>query len=367
MTATTAKAAISQAPKQNPPFVTLSEIPIREPTAGEAVIDILATHIRSYASEILDGTRVFPKIFPSVPGTGAVGRIRSIGPGSTVLRPGQLVIFDPTIRARDDAVAPAAIISGLLAPGPAGESLQSVWLNGSWAEKMVAPVENLIPVPPSVEAKVGISALSNIAGYAIVYGGLRDSGLRAGHTIAITGSTGPFGGSAVAIALAMGARRVIASGRNLQVLESYVAKFGPRVYPVVATGDEAKDTANFQKAVGEGFHLDVTFDMLPETAPFSTARAAISALKFGGTAILMGGEHDSVELPYRQMTGKNLTVKGVFMNPLVANVEILGMIDAGLLDPTLLTCKEFKLEQVEEAVQWAKTHAGPFDMTVLKP
>ena len=87
----------------------------------------------------------------------------------------------------------------------------------------------------------------------------------------------------------MGARRVIASGRNSQILESYVAKFGPRVQPLIATGDEEQDTANFKKAVGEGFHLDVTFDMLPSPAPFSTARAALNALRFGGTAVLMGG------------------------------------------------------------------------------
>jgi len=215
---------------------------------------------------------------------------------------------------------------------------------------------------------VGVGALTNIAGYAIVYGGLRESGLRPGQTIAMTGCTGPFGASAVAIALAMGARRVITAGRNLEVLENYVAKFGPRIFPLVLTGNEAQDTANFQKAVGEGFHLDVTFDMLPASAPFSTARSAINALKFGGTAILMGGlEDEPVQFPYRQMTAKNLTVKAVFMNPVVANVDILGMMDAGLLDPTLLTCKEFRLEQVEEALQWAKTHGGPFDMTVLVP
>ena len=62
---------------------------------------------------------------------------------------------------------------------------------------------------------------------------------------------------------------------------------------------------------------------------------------------------------------KNLTVKGCFMNPVAANVDILGMLDAGLLDPTLLTYKEFGLDEIEEALQWAKEHAGPFDMTVL--
>jgi alcohol dehydrogenase len=191
--------------------------------------------------------------------------------------------------------------------------------------------------------------------FAVVYGGLLSSDLKAGQTVAITGATGPFGSAAVAVALAMGARRVIASGRNATV------------YPLVATGDEAQDTANFIKAAGEGFQIDVTFDMLPPAAPFHTARAAISALRTGGTAILMGGVNSNVELPYGVMMSKSLTVKGVFMYPRHATLNLLGMLEAGLLDPTLVVTKEFKLDQVEEAVQWAKNHGGPFDATTLSP
>lgn len=222
-------------------------------------------------------------------------------------------------------------------------------------------------MPPSLQAKYDASTLTSVGTFAVVYGGLLSSDLKAGQTVAITGATGPFGSAAVAVALAMGARRVIASGRNATVLESYKAKFGPRVYPLVATGDEAQDTANFIKAAGEGFQIDVTFDMLPPAAPFHTARAAINALRTGGTAILMGGVQSNVELPYGVMMSKNLTVKGVFMYPRHATLNLLGMLEAGLLDPTLVAHKEFKLDQVEEAVQWAKNHGGPFDATTLSP
>lgn len=142
--ATSAKAAVYHGPKPEPPFLTLTDIPIRSPTAGEAVVEILASQVRSYASEILDGSRQFPSLLPMVPGPGGVGIIRSIGPGNTILQPGQLVIIDATIRARDNAVAPDAMISGLVAAGPAGQSLQSVWTHGVWAEKAVLPVENLV-------------------------------------------------------------------------------------------------------------------------------------------------------------------------------------------------------------------------------
>ncbi|MER8162897.1 hypothetical protein ABTY51_49300, partial [Streptomyces sp. NPDC094472] len=46
------------------------------------------------------------------------------------------------------------------------------------------------------------------------YGGLLAGGLAAGETLLVSGATGNLGSSAVAVALAMGAGRVVAPGRN---------------------------------------------------------------------------------------------------------------------------------------------------------
>ena len=222
-------------------------------------------------------------------------------------------------------------------------------------------------MPPSLQAKYNAAQLTAIGYFAVVYGGLISADLKAGQTIAITGATGPFGSSTVAVALAMGARRVIVSGRNAATLESFVTKFGPRVFPLLTTGDEAQDTTNFRKAAGEGFHIDATFDILPPTAPFSIARAAISALRYGGTAVLMGGVHNNVELSYHIIMRNNLTIKGSYLFTREANVNLLGMMESGLLDPTFVQNTTFKLDQADEAVQWSKNHAGPFVATLLTP
>ncbi|GJJ73202.1 hypothetical protein EMPS_05560 [Entomortierella parvispora] len=363
---TTVRAALFTGQKATPPYLEPVDLPIREPSAGEAVVEIVAAHIRSYASESLSGVRPFMGVAPMVPGNGGVGIIRAIGPGSTILKVGQMVAIDPAIRARDNAISPDTIIMGFFAAGPGGTSLHSVWRHGTWAEKAVIPFEVLFPIPPSLLAKHDLHTLVSLPGYSIPYGGLCDS-LRPGETIAITGATGPFGASTVAVALAMGARRVIASGRNQATLKTYVEKFGPRVVPLVTTGDEALDTANFKKAAGEGYEIDVAFDILPPTAPFATARAAINAVRINGTVVLMGGVQQNVELPYSQLVFNNLTIKGRFMNSRSNVVELLAMMEAGLLDPTLLEYKTFRLDQIEESLQWARTHAGPFEATVLLP
>ena len=55
--------------------------------------------------------------------------------------------------------------------------------------------------------------------HAIPYGGLLAGGLAAGETPLVSGATGNLGSSAVALALAMGAGRVVAPGRNEAALD----------------------------------------------------------------------------------------------------------------------------------------------------
>ncbi|KAF9359481.1 hypothetical protein BGX26_012216 [Mortierella sp. AD094] len=364
--AQTIKAAVFESIKTSAPFVNVTQIPAPVAGNGDVVVKILATRVLGYAGEIFNGTRVYPSRLPMVPGSGGVGVIKSVGPGSIHLKVGQMVYIDPTVRARDHPISPGVMLQGLIAVGEA-QNMQDVWLNGSWAEEMLLPVENVTVIPPSVQAKYEPAQLTSLGNYAVVYGGFLAANFKPGQTVAITGSTGPFGASAVAVALSLGARRVLAAGRNQKQLEEYVAKHGSRVVPVVSTGDEAKDTQLFKEATGEGFVLDLVFDMLPPSAPFTIVRSAISALRFGGTAVLMGGVHASAEVPYQQIMMNNITLKGNFMYTRDAPTSLIGLVDAGLLGLNMIKPKIFKLDDIEEAIEWSANHATPYEGTVIVP
>lgn len=75
----------------------------------------------------------------------------------------------------------------------------------------------------------------------VPYGGLLAMNLQAGETVLVSGATGNFGSSGVAVALAMGAGCVIAPGRNENMLAELVRRLGSRVRSVNLTGDEAAD------------------------------------------------------------------------------------------------------------------------------
>jgi hypothetical protein len=70
--------------------------------------------------------------------------------------------------------------------------------------------------------------------------------------VIVNGATGAYGSAAVLVPLGMGAARVVAAGRNKEVLESLAKGGGPRVVPVKLAGDVEKDTATLRAACGGG-------------------------------------------------------------------------------------------------------------------
>ncbi|KAG0021018.1 hypothetical protein BGZ82_011446 [Podila clonocystis] len=359
----TIKVALYEGIRPTPPYLVSTEIPAPVAQHGDVVIKIQASRVVNYFKDMVTGNRFFPSVVPMVPGPGGIGIIKSVGPGLVHLKPGQMVFIDPTVLARDHPIAPVAAMQGFIGFGE-GQKLQEVWRHGSWAEETVVPAENVTVIPPSLQQKYSPAQLMALMTHAVPYGGFTAAGLRAGQTVVVTGSTGTFGASAVAVALAMGARRVIATGRTRKQLDEYVKIYGPRVVPFVPSGDEANDTEAFVQAAGEGFAIDVVFDMLPPVASFGLVRSAILALR---TAVLMGGVQANIELPYFHIMLNNITIKGKFMYHRADPTTLLGLVDAGLLRLDVGENKTFKLAEINEAIDWSAANSGPFSSTIVVP
>jgi hypothetical protein len=65
-----------------------------------------------------------------VPGPGAIGRVRAVGPDATHLVPGDWVYCDPTVPSRDDALSPDVTLQGWSARGEGGLRLQKHFRHG---------------------------------------------------------------------------------------------------------------------------------------------------------------------------------------------------------------------------------------------
>ncbi len=207
-----------------------------------------------------------------------MGKVLETGPDATQLKKGMWVFCDPTVRSRDSALMPDIVLQGWSARGGGGLALQQYHRNGSFAEKIRIPTENALPL--------GEMALDDARAWCVVntlliaYGGLQAGRFERGN-LAGERRNCNFGSSAVAIALAMGAGKVIATGRNTAILQDLVARFGPRVIPVRLTGDEQTDLAACQAAGG---FIDMVLDFLARRASLCGAYGGHerSALRTGG-------------------------------------------------------------------------------------
>jgi alcohol dehydrogenase len=333
---------------------------------GEVIVDMVAAGVTSYAREVFNGSRNYLLEPPVVPGPGGVGRVRRTGPDATKLKPGDWVFVDSTIRSRDNAANPEQILLGWTYRTPAALPLHRYYHHGAFAEQLLVPTENATPLGDIDPAQAGRwTALGRLL---VPFGGLVAGDLRAGETIVVNGATGGFGGAAVAVALAMGAGRVVASGRNARTLEDLAARSGPRVRTVQFTGSESDDRQLIAQAAGGP--IDMVLDFLPREASAAQARAAVLSVRLGGRVILMGGlrgDQGELGLNYNWLMHNETTVRGVWMYGKDAIPRMVRMVRAGLIDLSQFELTEFALDDANEAVAHAAANAGPRQLTVLRP
>ncbi|WP_191093840.1 alcohol dehydrogenase catalytic domain-containing protein [Nocardia colli] len=347
--------------------LTVHDVPDPETNSGEVLVEVLATSVPPYAADVFSGERRYPLEPPVVPGVGGIGRIVHVGRDATRLHVGDLVWCDSTVRARDDALTPDITLQGWSSRGPGGARLAQYLHDGPFAELMRVPTENVYRLPE--RAALDPAQWSSLAVYTIAYGGLLAGGLEAGETILISGATGNLGSSAVAIALAMGAGRVVAPGRNRAVLDQLADRFGSRISPVELTGHADTDRAAMSAAADAP--IDMVLDFLPPQAPSAITRTAAMTVREYGRVVLMGGVGmlggADLALPYPWIMRNSVTIRGQWMYPRTANVGMIRLIASGALDLTPEHLTRFHLDQVNEAITHAAKDTTPFNRTVLTP
>ena len=320
------------------------------------------------ANEVFSGERKYLLKLPVAPGTGAIGRVRAVGPDATRLVAGDWVSCDPLVRSRDGALTPDITLQGLTARGDGGLRLQQYFHHGSFAERMLVPTENAIPIGSIDPAEAGRWCAMNLL--LVPYGGLLAANLKAGETVLISGATGNFGSAGVAVALAMGAGCVVAPGRNEKMLENLTDRFGQhRIRTVTLTGDEQEDRERMKRAAPGS--IDCVLDLLPPSAGTKPVRAAAMTVREFGRVVLMGGVGmlggDDFGLPYPWIMRNSITIRGQWMYPPEANIRLIGLVRSGLLDLNNFEVTDFDLDGVNEAVAHAAAHSGAFKLTVIRP
>lgn len=353
------KAAVLKSIRQP---LSVEEVPDPVLGTGEVIVDVAAARVLPYMNEVLDGRRDYLLKTPIIPGSGGVGRIRAVGPDATKLKAGDWVFVDSTVRARDDAISPDIILQGLTGGSPAAMPLQTYFHDGSFAQQMRTPTENVTPLGDIDPSRA--SDWCALGTCLVPYGGLLAAGFQAGEVALISGATGNFGSAGVAVALAMGAARIVAPGRNKARLAQLAALFGERIRTVELADDPAENTRRMMAAAGP---IDVVLDLMPPSADPSHVRSVALAVRPNGRVVLMGGLKCDVSLPHDWLMRNCVTVRGQWMFPRDAPARLAALVRAGLLSLSLFRTTVFPLDDIAAALDHAAANAGPFNATIVQP
>jgi threonine dehydrogenase-like Zn-dependent dehydrogenase len=361
---TTHRAYIRESPTSGLKEVTL---PTPVPQNGQVLVSVHATRIVHYLHAALTASGP-PVVYPYVPGSGCIGRIQSVGlPNSTSLRPGQLVYCDLTVYSRTDPTLNTAILHGFMS-GISEESTAlfgEEYRNGAFAERVVFPIENVhVLDEETLLQKKGYTKpmLTRITSLLVAVGGLDRAKIQAGETVLVAPATGSFGGYAVVAALAMGAGKVVALGRDkagLSVLEGLDSR---------VVGVDITSTTALSEALGDS-GVDIYIDFSPGVAEGSPhIGACFDSVRPGGRVVLMGGIAGDVSFNYSQLMLKGITVFGQFMYSREAVKRVLKMIYGGLLDLAALGVVEtFTWEDLDKAIEEAKKYGRLMGTVVFTP
>lgn len=298
--------------------------PFEEPVAGEgqAVVEVAVAGVNPVDVRKASGGFVSgPPPLPSVVGTEGVGRTDD----------GRRVYFD----------AP-------LAPF------------GAFAERALVQAGDPIDLPDEVED--GVAVALGIAGLAAWLPLAWRAQLRPGETVLVLGATGVVGQLAVQAARLLGAGRVVAAGRDAQML-ARAERLGAdaTVNMTDVGGDDL--TAAFRAAAGGD--VDVVHDPL-WGAP---AAAAVEALGVGGRLVQLGqSAGPDATISSASVRGRHLDIRG-YLNflvpPEMRRDAYRALIEHAAAGRIAVDAERIPLAQVADA--WERVQRSPHRKLVLVP
>jgi 2-desacetyl-2-hydroxyethyl bacteriochlorophyllide A dehydrogenase len=213
-------------------------------------------------------------------------------------------------------------------------------LQGAQAELLLVPRANLTlrRVPEGMVDEVALFA-GDVMGTG--FHAVAHAGVRAGDTVAVLG-LGPVGLCAVQAAAAAGATKMFA-------IDSVTARLAmAERFGAVALHLNEDDPKRAVRGATEGRGVDVVIDAVGDPGPLAMA---VSLARDAGTVSGIGAYAGKGEVPLGLAWLKGLTLRLGLANVIAHVDRVLGLLEAGKLDPSPLVTHHMKLDQADEAYE----------------
>ena len=314
---------------------------------GEVIVDVVASRVLAYANEVFSGERKYLLELPIVPGPARSAASAPSDRTRPILRAGDWVYCDPTVRSRDDAL--------LARHHPAGPDRRQ---RRRPAAAAIFPRRRLGRTDARADRKRDSDRRHRR--------GRRRALVRARHAAgalwrlprrAICSPAKPCWSTAPpAVSAArrspsrsgMGAACVIATGRNETALADLARRFGARVRTVTMRGERGRRPRRGSCRPRPARSTACSTSCRRRPTP-TQVRTAILAVRPYGRVVLMGGVGmlggAGLDLPYPWMMRNCITLRGQWMYPPHATILMVGLIRAGLVRLDQFAVTAFDLDR----------------------
>ena len=359
----------------------LDRIPVPEPRPTDVLVEVKACGIVPNLARVVAnffGTRTPDlKIMPPLPaifGLDPTGVIAKVGDQVRSIRPGDRVYVNPArkcgscrmCRSGQSLDCPNFTFQGYFGRS---QEIMKAYPYGGLCQYITAPEDALVKLPDNVS----FEAAARFGYFGTAYAAMKKLGVGPGQAFLVNGISGTLGLNAAMLALAMGATKILGTGRNAALLNR-VKALSPQRIEVFAVEDAkgapvgpADPLVAWAKKITEGYGVDSVLDCLPPGATAAALMRALYTLRRGGRAANVGAVMEMLPLNAFWLMTNRIGLQGSVWFTTGEGEEIAAMAAAGTLDLSPLEHRIFPLSQVNEALGGMDNRDGGFTNFIVDP
>ena len=286
--------------KQGEPM-RLDRIPVPEPRSTDVLVEVKACGIVPNLVRVIAnvfGSQAIRLEIPAAPpaifGLDPTGVVTKVGDQVRSIRAGDRVYVNPArkcgscrmCRSGQPLDCPSFTFQGYF--GRSQEIIKA-YPYGGLCQFITAPEDALVRLPDNVSYE----AAARFGYLGTAYAAMKKLGVGPGQTFLVNGISGMLGLNAAMLALAMGATRILGTGRNKALLDR-VKALSPKRIEVYAIDESvpvgpADPLVAWAKSMTEGYGVDSSLDCLPPGASADAFMRPLFTLRRGGRAATSAG------------------------------------------------------------------------------
>jgi D-arabinose 1-dehydrogenase-like Zn-dependent alcohol dehydrogenase len=363
--------------------MTLDRIEVPEPRPTDVLVKVkacgvvpnLARVISNFFGALTPDNKMMPPL-PAIFGLDPAGVVAKVGEQVWGVRPGERVYVNPArscgscrmCRSGQPYDCPSWTLQGYFGRS---QEIMRAYPYGGLAQFITAPAAALVKLPDSVS----FEAAARLGYLGTAYAALKKIGVGPGRALLINGISGQLGLNAAQLALAMGATKILGTGRNQSLLDR-VKKLAPQRIEVSSVSNAPAAGAGpaqpdplvvWARKLTGGHGVDGMIDCLPPGAPAGAMMRALYCLRRGGRAANVGAVMETLPINAFWMMTNRIGLEGSVWFTTGEGEDMVAMAAAGTLDLSVLEHRVSPLSKVNEVLAGMDDRDGGFTNFVIDP